>query len=146
MEFDFNSHDLLFLNFDMSSHAQDMSEPAQSLSCHPITVGFRRKGNNRHSKGIEVVTDSNKNTIDLYFRTIGKSVTVKRKQEERTNLLLLGGNGAGVDVQAAVTNDLLDLALLFKVGKSLASQATVNLETINKGGDGDQAVGLDILV
>jgi len=45
-----------------------------------------------------------------------------------------------------VANDLLDLSLLLEVGKSLASQAAVDLETVDEGGDGHQAVGLDILV
>lgn len=45
-----------------------------------------------------------------------------------------------------MANDLLDLSLLLEVGKSLASQAAVDLETVDEGGDGHQAVGLDILV
>lgn len=45
-----------------------------------------------------------------------------------------------------MANDLLDLSLLLEVGKSLAGQAAVDLETIDEGGDGHQAVGLDILV
>ena len=45
-----------------------------------------------------------------------------------------------------MANDLLDLSLLLEVGKSLAGQAAVDLETVDEGGDGHQAVGLDILV
>jgi hypothetical protein len=51
-----------------------------------------------------------------------------------------------VDVQAAVANNLLDQALLLEVVEGPASQAAVDLETVNEGSDGDQAVGLDILV
>ena len=51
-----------------------------------------------------------------------------------------------VDAQAGVTNDLLDLAVSLKVGESLAGKAAVDLETIDKGGDSDQTVGLDILL
>lgn len=51
-----------------------------------------------------------------------------------------------VDVQAAVADNLLDLAALLEVSESLAGKAAVDLETIDEGGDGDQAVGLDILV
>lgn len=56
-------------------------------------------------------------------------------QEERT-----------VDAHAGVTNDLLDLAVSLKVVESLAGKAAVDLETIDKGGDSDQTVGLDILL
>lgn len=45
-----------------------------------------------------------------------------------------------------MTNDLLDLAVSLKVGESLAGKAAVDLETIDKGGDSDQTVGLDILL
>jgi hypothetical protein len=45
-----------------------------------------------------------------------------------------------------VAGDLLDLALLLEVGKSAASQAAVDLETVDQGGDGHETVGLDILV
>lgn len=51
-----------------------------------------------------------------------------------------------VDAQAGVTDDLLDLAVSLKVVESLAGKAAVDLETIDKGGDGDQTVGLDILL
>ena len=45
-----------------------------------------------------------------------------------------------------MSNNLLDLALLFEVGEGLAGQAAVDLQTVDKGGDGDEAVGLNILV
>lgn len=51
-----------------------------------------------------------------------------------------------VDAQAGVTDDLLDLAVSLKVVESLAGKAAVDLETIDKGGDSDQTVGLDILL
>lgn len=51
-----------------------------------------------------------------------------------------------VDAHAGVTNDLLDLAVSLKVVESLAGKAAVDLETIDKGGDSDQTVGLDILL
>ena len=43
-------------------------------------------------------------------------------------------------------DDGSDLALLLEVIQALAGQGTVDLEPVDKGGDGDQAVGLDILV
>lgn len=45
-----------------------------------------------------------------------------------------------------MTDDLLDLAVSLKVVQSLAGKAAVDLETIDKGGDGDQAVRLHILL
>lgn len=54
--------------------------------------------------------------------------------------------GRTVDVQAAVSNNLLNLTLLFEVGEGLAGQAAVDLQTVDEGSDGDEAVGLDILV
>lgn len=45
-----------------------------------------------------------------------------------------------------MANDLLDLSLLLEVGESLAGKAAVDLETVDEGGDGDQTVGLNILV
>lgn len=40
----------------------------------------------------------------------------------------------------------LDHALLLEVGDALAGQRTVNLHAVDEGGNGDEAVGLDILV
>jgi hypothetical protein len=45
-----------------------------------------------------------------------------------------------------VANDLLDLSLLLKISEGPAGQAAIDLQTVDKGGDGDQAVGLDILL
>jgi hypothetical protein len=45
-----------------------------------------------------------------------------------------------------VANNLLDLTALLEVGEGLAGKAAVDLETVDEGGDGDQTVGLNILV
>lgn len=45
-----------------------------------------------------------------------------------------------------MSNNLLDLTLLLEVSEGLASQAAVDLQAVDKGGNGDEAVGLDILV
>lgn len=45
-----------------------------------------------------------------------------------------------------VVDDLADLSLLLEVGKSTAGERAVDLETVDKGGDGHEAVGLDILL
>lgn len=45
-----------------------------------------------------------------------------------------------------MANDLLDLALLLEVGESLTGKASVDLQTVDQGGDGDQTVRLDVLV
>lgn len=54
--------------------------------------------------------------------------------------------GHTVDLHLAVSDDGLDDALLLKVGKALAGQRTVDLHSVDEGGDGDEAVGRDILV
>ena len=54
--------------------------------------------------------------------------------------------GRTVDGQLRVTDNLLDLAVGLEVVEGLACERTVDLETIDEGGDGDQAVRLDILV
>lgn len=51
-----------------------------------------------------------------------------------------------VDAQSAVSNNLLDDALLLKVGQTSASNGSVDLHSVDKNGDGDETVGLDILV
>lgn len=51
-----------------------------------------------------------------------------------------------VDVQLGVTDNLLDLALLLEVLKSLTGEGAVDLKTVDKGGDGNETVGLDVLV
>ena len=45
-----------------------------------------------------------------------------------------------------MANDLLDLSSLLEVGESLAGETAVDLKTVDKGGDGNQTVGLNILV
>lgn len=59
---------------------------------------------------------------------------------------LCGDGVRTVDVQAAVANNLLDLTVGLEVGEGLAGKAAVDLETVDEGGDGDQTVGLNILV
>lgn len=51
-----------------------------------------------------------------------------------------------VDAQLAVPNNLLDLALLLEVGERLPCEGAVDLQSVDEGGDGDEAVGLDILL
>lgn len=51
-----------------------------------------------------------------------------------------------VDVQLGVADNLLDLALLLEVLKSLTGEGAVDLKTVDKGGDGNETVGLDVLV
>lgn len=45
-----------------------------------------------------------------------------------------------------MTDNLLDLTVGLEVVEGLACERTVDLEAIDEGGDGDQAVRLDILV
>lgn len=45
-----------------------------------------------------------------------------------------------VDAQLRVSNDLLDLTLLLEIGEGFPGERTVDLETIDEGGDGDEAV------
>lgn len=45
-----------------------------------------------------------------------------------------------------VADNLLDLAVLLQLGESLAGQAAVDLETVDEGGNGDQAEVLDVLL
>jgi len=82
---------------------------------------------------------------------IGKTVYSAVTARARFAIRILGltqqkASRHTVDVHLRVANDLLDQTLLLQVGKSLAGQAAVDLETVNKGSDGNQAVGLDILV
>ena len=51
-----------------------------------------------------------------------------------------------VDVQLAVSDDLLDEALLLQVGKRLSCEGAIDLQSIDEGGDGDETVGLDIFL
>lgn len=45
-----------------------------------------------------------------------------------------------------MADDLLDLALLLKLGERTAGEGTVDLQSVDKGGDGDEAVGLNLLL
>ena len=45
-----------------------------------------------------------------------------------------------------MTDNLLDLSLFLEISEGLAGQAAVDLETVNESGDGDETVGLDVLV
>lgn len=56
------------------------------------------------------------------------------------------GEKRTVDAEVVVADDLLDHSPLLEISQSLAGQATVDLETVDKGGDGDETVGLNILV
>lgn len=61
----------------------------------------------------------------------------------------VGSTGRGrrtVDLHLAVSNNLLDLTLLLEVLKAPAGKGAVDLKTVDEGGDGDKAVGLDVLV
>lgn len=51
-----------------------------------------------------------------------------------------------VDGALAVSDDLLDLSLLLKVGKRPPGEGAVDLQTVDEGGNGDEAVRLDILL
>ena len=51
-----------------------------------------------------------------------------------------------VDAQRAVSNNLLDDSLLLKIGQTSAGNRSVDLHSVDENRDGDQAVGLDILV
>lgn len=51
-----------------------------------------------------------------------------------------------VDEHLAVRDDGLDLSLLLQVLQALASQGAIDLQSVDQGSDGDEAVGLDVLV
>jgi len=51
-----------------------------------------------------------------------------------------------VDVQRAVCDNLLDDALLLQVRQTPAGNRSIDLHSVDENRDGDQAVGLDILV
>jgi len=60
--------------------------------------------------------------------------------------VLLATRGHTVDLHLAVCNDRLDLALLLEVLEAPASQGAVDLHAVDKSGDGDETVRLNILV
>jgi hypothetical protein len=51
-----------------------------------------------------------------------------------------------VDAQLGVSDNLLDLAICLEISERFPCKRTVNLQTIDEGGNGDEAVGLDILL
>lgn len=51
-----------------------------------------------------------------------------------------------VDDALGVADDLLDLALLLKIGERTTGKRAVDLQSVDKGGDGDEAVGLNFLL
>jgi len=51
-----------------------------------------------------------------------------------------------VDLHLAVCHHLLDLPLLLQVLEALACERAVDLESVDESGDGNEAVGLDVLV
>jgi hypothetical protein len=51
-----------------------------------------------------------------------------------------------VDDALGVADDLLDLALLLKIGERTTGKRAVDLQSVDKGGDGDEAVGLNLLL
>jgi hypothetical protein len=51
-----------------------------------------------------------------------------------------------VDLHLAVSHHRLDHSLLLEVLQALAGERAVDLEPVDEGGDGHEAVGLDILV
>jgi hypothetical protein len=51
-----------------------------------------------------------------------------------------------VDVELGVSDNLLDLTVGLKVVERLPCERAVNLQAIDEGGNGDEAVGLDILL
>jgi hypothetical protein len=83
-------------------------------------------------------------------RSVYSAATARAKRGdvslESKKVKILDSGKRTVDVHLGVAGDLLDLASLLEVGKSTASQAAVDLETVDQGGDGHEAVGLDILV
>ena len=54
--------------------------------------------------------------------------------------------GHTVDLHLAMSDDRLDHALLLEVGQALTSERTVDLHSVDEGGDGDETVRLHILV
>ena len=62
---------------------------------------------------------------------------------------ILAGSCLGrhtVDVAGVVANNLLDGTLGLEVGEGAAGEGAVDLQAIDEDGDGDEAVGLDLLV
>ena len=87
-------------------------------------------------------------------RVYSASPTARARKRMLASVFLVGaGERAGallgkrtVDGQLRVADDLLDLAVGLEVLEGFPGERTVDLETIDEGGNGDQAVRLDILV
>ena len=99
--------------------AKEKKEPREIIDWETFT--------RRQRRGLEAKVRIGGKTIKRFSR--------RKKGAKRT-----------VDVDVVVAEDLLDLTLLLEISKSLAGQATVDLQTVDKGGDSDETVGLDILV
>lgn len=51
-----------------------------------------------------------------------------------------------VDLHLAVRNDRLDLTLLLQILQALPREGTIDLQSVDEGGNCDETVGLDIFV
>lgn len=51
-----------------------------------------------------------------------------------------------VDAQLGMSNNLPDGALLLEIVEGLSGERSIDLKTIDERGNGDEAVGLDVLV
>jgi hypothetical protein len=49
-------------------------------------------------------------------------------------------------LKLAVGDNLLDLSSLLQIGQTSAGKGAVDLQSVDENGDGDETVGLDILV
>lgn len=56
------------------------------------------------------------------------------------------GRQRTVNAELAVTDNLLDLTLLLQIVESCSCERAVNLKTIDEDGNGDETVGLDVLL
>lgn len=56
------------------------------------------------------------------------------------------GGARTVDGELGVGNNLLDDTTLLEGGQSLASEGSVDLQSVDENGGGDETVGQDILV
>lgn len=60
--------------------------------------------------------------------------------------LLRGRNRPRIDAQLRMSHHLLNLAFLLQIIQRLPGQGSVDLQSIDQGGNGDETVGLDVLV
>jgi len=75
-----------------------------------------------------------------------QSLLFRTNSDRASNSVALSRLSRTVDLHLAVGNNLLDLALLLKVLEAPASERAVDLQSVDEGRDGHEAVGLDILV